>query len=200
MKINKNNVKLIRIDRIPNSKNNIYVCTCPLCGEEIKMWSSCFYRGSNSCKCKNEAVGYERIYSAWINMKTRCYNKNSIQFSDYGGRGILISEEWRFNFKEFKDWSIKNGYAEKLTIDRIDNSRGYSSENCRWVDMYQQARNKRSNINFEINGLSKCMKEWCIITDCNYKAMYSHYMRYGYESTKLKLINRLKEEYNGMES
>lgn len=82
-----------------------------------------------------------RIYSIWRSMKCRCSNKNN---KSYGAKGITVCEEWK-EFINFKDWSFANGYKDDLTIDRIDNSKGYCPENCRWVDMTTQARNKSTN-------------------------------------------------------
>jgi hypothetical protein len=81
-------------------------------------------------------------------MKNRCYNKNSPDYKNYGGRGIKICDEWLNDFTAFNKWAFENGYDENApklacTIDRINNDLGYSPENCRWVDIATQNRNKR---------------------------------------------------------
>jgi len=81
-------------------------------------------------------------------MKDRCYNQNVSQFKDYGGRGIIVCDEWKDDFKAFYDWAVSHGYDEnaphgQCTIDRIDNNKGYSPDNCRWVSMEVQVLNKR---------------------------------------------------------
>jgi hypothetical protein len=83
-------------------------------------------------------------------MHTRCYNTNSPQFEHYGERGIFICDKWKVNFQAFYDWAMANGYDENLTIDRIDNNKGYSPDNCRWVTMAEQNKNKRAENGFKI--------------------------------------------------
>ena len=91
------------------------------------------------------------LYATWKSMKERCCNSNHHAFLDYGGRGISVCEEWINDYKSFYLWSIANGWTKGLSIDRIDNNKGYCPENCRVADRFTQARNKRNNkeISFE---------------------------------------------------
>jgi hypothetical protein len=76
-------------------------------------------------------------------MKQRCHNPNAHQYKDYGGRGITVCDEWRDNFSCFVYWALSSGYKDNLTIDRIDNNKGYSPDNCKFSTMLEQERNKR---------------------------------------------------------
>ena len=84
-------------------------------------------------------------YRKWVGMKTRCYNPKIVQYKDYGGRGIKMSDEWKNSYEQFlKDMGRQpfKGYS----IDRINNNGNYCKENCRWVTIKEQERNKRTNI------------------------------------------------------
>ena len=81
-----------------------------------------------------------RLYKEIMN---RCYNKKRLCYNNYGGRGITVCDEWRANSNIFCEWAIRSGYMEGLSIDRIDNDKGYSSDNCRWTTILEQNRNKR---------------------------------------------------------
>lgn len=91
-----------------------------------------------------------RLYHVWQNIKKRCSNPNVHNYHRYGGRGITVCDEWRDDFGKFYEWAIANGYDEnapygQCTIDRIDNDKGYSPDNCRWVDVKTQNNNKTNN-------------------------------------------------------
>ena len=87
---------------------------------------------------------YPRLYKIWQGIRQRCNNPKDKDYSDYGGRGIQVCEEWNFSSTAFIEWSLQNGYNPKLTIDRIDTNGHYNPDNCRWVSWTQQARNKRT--------------------------------------------------------
>ena len=98
-------------------------------------------------------------YRIWSGMKSRCRNKNNKDYSNYGGRGITISNRWLNSFDNFlKDMVERKSSTH--SIDRINNNKGYSKENCKWSTSKEQLRNKRNNRLITFEGETKCMAEW----------------------------------------
>jgi hypothetical protein len=96
-------------------------------------------------------------YVAWCGMKSRCNNENFKFFKNYGGRGIKVCDRWKDFYTFFEDMGpVPDGKS----LDRIDNEKGYSPENCRWATRTEQARNKRNLVFITANGETKCLGEW----------------------------------------
>lgn len=104
-----------------------------------------------------------RLHRIWHSMYCRCYYKSTNQYKNYGGRGIKVCEEWKHmqGFINFYNWAINNGYKETLTLDRIDNNKGYCPSNCRWITPKEQSNNRRNNVYYTFNGETKTSKQWC---------------------------------------
>ena len=112
-----------------------------------------------------------RLYHIWFDMKRRCYQKQNKRWEKYGGRGIEVCPEWLNNFQAFFDWSMSNGYADNLTIDRINMDGDYSPDNCRWADIIQQANNRSNNHYITYHGVTKTMMEWSKDMKLNYSTL-----------------------------
>ena len=98
---------------------------------------------------ESKRSGRTRLYVIWGGMFHRVYDKKHKDYMNYGGRGIIICEEWK-TAKNFIDWARSNGYSDNLEIDRIDNDKGYYPENCRWVTHLQNCINKKHRLDFGI--------------------------------------------------
>lgn len=105
-----------------------------------------------------------RLYKIWASMKVRCNRKTAINYYLYGGRGIKVCNEWANDFEKFREWSLANGYADDLTIDRINTNGDYEPLNCRWVTYKEQANNRRNNTLITYNNETHTMREWGRIT------------------------------------
>ena len=93
-------------------------------------------------------------------MYMRCYCESHEFFNLYGGRGIAICDEWLHDRKAFVDWSFSNGFKDGLSIDRINNNKGYSPNNCRFVSQKRQTRNTRVSVMLTIKGETKHICDW----------------------------------------
>lgn len=104
-----------------------------------------------------------KLYSIWCGMRQRCGNPNNKDFQWYGAAGIMVCPEWS-DFNVFRDWALRSGYAEGLTIDRKNGREGYSPTNCRWITIQAQQRNRRDVRLLTHRGETHCLQEWAEIT------------------------------------
>lgn len=147
--------ELTVVSLIPKSESKAtrWKCLCS-CGNEKIALASGLKRGSaTSCGCKRgerkvktmgtHGKSYTSEYAAWKDMKRRCLNPNSPSYKNYGGRGITIQDDWIESFDAFyRDMGDKP--KRSYSLDRIDNEKGYSKDNCRWTNKLTQDRNRRT--------------------------------------------------------
>lgn len=188
--------RLIAIEPLGSDKHHsiIWKCKCD-CGNIVNVDGRSLRRGmTRSCGCLAHDVHLSgdirrkhggcgtRLYATWKRIKNRCNNPNSPDYQKwYGKFGITVCEEWSNSFEKFRDWSLSHGYRDDLTIDRIDYTKGYSPDNCRWVTAKEQANNKRNVSKIEYNGESHTISEWADITGLSRSILYNRICVYKWD-------------------
>jgi len=140
----------------PNGKRKSHyaIYECPSCGQPFRTRVSAIKSGQiKACRCRVVKKFIERntkhglhkhpLYHIYSVMKQRCLNPNNKAYPEWGGRGIVICEEWENNFIAFYKWAINNGFNHGLVLDREDNDGNYSPENCRWINDFISKQNTR---------------------------------------------------------
>lgn len=165
--------RLIAIKYIGQSK---WLCKCD-CGNQKIIDGRKLRKGeTKSCGClslEQAKINFQknyythkqsktRLYQIWKGIKNRCKNPNAPKYKIYGLRGIKVCNEWQ-NFEPFYNWAISSGYKDDLSIDRIDVNGNYEPNNCQWVDMKTQQRNRRNNHLLTYNDKTLCISEWAEI-------------------------------------
>lgn len=118
-----------------------------------------------------------RYYHNWWNMHSRCYRRSNKDYKHYGGRGITVCKRWH-SFENF--YSDMGPKPEGRSLDRIDNSKGYSKKNCRWSTQKEQCRNRRSNVFLKFNGKRLCLEDWGIETGIYWKTIHARINALGW--------------------
>lgn len=169
----------------------IYNCIC-ICGNEKKIPSQSLTSGNTkSCGCfqKENMSTHGKTktneFKTWTNMVARCSSSTHKSYHRYGGRGIAVCERWigKTGFLNFLE-DMGERHSNKYSLDRIDNNKGYSPENCRWADTTTQARNKRNNNLVTYKNITRCLTEWSEIINIPTSTLY-HRLKKGWEIEKV---------------
>lgn len=181
-------------------KNNLgygkYLCVCTACGTETEATSTQLKnRLKKSCGCLHRKLisdaktkhgkSHTKLYRLYKGIIERCYRPtDENKKRNYYDKNIRMCDEWKNNYLSFEEWALSNGYRENLTIDRINNNKGYSPDNCRWITREQQASNRRTNRMITIGNETHTMSDWCNINNVSYNAACKRIEAYGWDEIK----------------
>lgn len=176
---------------IQHLDNNLYLCECTQCGNRVEVnWRKLSpHEIEHHCiQCENCHVGREmhgqkgtRLYRIWNAIKNRENNHDGTR-PTYTGK--YMCDDWKNSFTKFYKWAISNGYNDNLTIDRIDNNKGYEPNNCRWATSKQQVRNRCNTKHVTYKGETKPLAEWCEILNLNYNTTWTRLHKYHWSVEK----------------
>lgn len=141
----------------------------------------CLKVEANKSRCETHGESKTRLYRIWCGMRDRCYNQNNKKYCNYGGRGISICDEWR-SYHGFRCWALENGYADDLSIDRIDVSGDYEPSNCRWTNSITQSNNRTNNHIVEFENKTMTVSELAAILKMPYNTVSSRINHLGYSA------------------
>lgn len=184
--------RLIAISRHPENdvRGNVrWICKCDPenCGNEVVVLALSLKSGNtSSCGCLKSDVRrqamtkhglrYTPEYRVWKAIKYRCYSDKSDSYSYYGDRGITMCDEWKDDFEAFyRDMGPKP--TPQHSIDRKDNDKGYSKDNCRWATQAEQQINKRNSVFYYRDGVCRTITGWCRELGLNYERVYKRIRR-----------------------
>lgn len=144
---------------------------------------------------------YHKLYTAWKHIKRRCYSPNEKEYDCYGGRGIKLCDEWKNNYQAFKNWSLSHGFHQTanphdMTIDRINVNGNYEPNNCRWVNMLVQSRNRTITLKTVLNGKEMSLKELADTYNLKYQTVRTRFNA-GKRGQELIKPIRAKKTFGG---
>lgn len=182
-----------RTEEIAINKSAKWQCVCDCGNYCIKTSSSLRRFEKNSCGCwKSEITSKlfkkyynldRKLYEIWKGIKARCFNINSKDYRNYGGRGITICDEW-LDYNVFSNWAIYNKYINGLTIERIDVNGNYCPENCCWIENKYQGQNTRKVKRFIYNEKSYTIRQLSENFNVNYYTLKARLTQYGWDIEK----------------
>ena len=168
-----NRLTIIRLFKIKYIWYATCKCECGKVVEKIQV-RSLISENTKSCGCynldmiikRNTKHGHktrnkktDRLYSIWSDMRRRCSNTTRKDAKNYVLKHITVCEEWN-DYNVFMEWALSNGYNDDLTLERIDNDKGYYPENCKWIPKSEQSKNRTSNHYITYNGKTQTLTDW----------------------------------------
>lgn len=164
----------------------LWKCRCDCGTEKVVLANKLLTGRTKSCGCLRNELSKERmtrhgmygtrLYHIWANMIQRCSNPKNISYQYYGGKGIIVCEEWK-RFPTFAKWALANGYNDNLSIDRKNSDGNYEPGNCRWATNFIQCNNKSNNRRITYNGRTYTAAEVAKETGDDYFAVISRIKR-----------------------
>ena len=150
------------------------------CGKENITCGNSLTRGkTKSCGCLQSEIASKlskyhykhgmsgsSIHNTWLSMKQRCLDKKCPAYKNYGGRGIKVCNRWLHSFENF--YADMGDRPEGLTLERIDNGKGYYKDNCKWADWITQQNNRRNNHLLTYKGVTLTLIQWAKKLDLSY--------------------------------
>jgi len=164
---------LVVIEKDMATRKNYWICKCD-CGNLKSIFRGHLTANRiDNCGCltiKRRAANKRthgetntRLFKIWNGMINRCRKIDKENYKHYGNRGIVVCDEWKNNYIEFKKWALNNGYSDNLSIDRVDNNGNYEPSNCRWATNKEQANNKSTSHFITYKNETHTKSEWCEI-------------------------------------
>lgn len=194
--VGKKYFRLFVVENAGVDKHNktLFRCLCD-CGKYVIIKGSSLTTGNTkSCGClaiesisninKTHGQSKIKIYKVWLSMNKRCRDFNDISYKNYGGRGIIVCDEWKNSFEAFRDWALNNGYKDKLTIERIDVNGNYCPENCKWATRKEQAKNTRRTHYITYQDKTMNMKDWANYLKIDYHTLANRILTYKWSIEK----------------
>lgn len=177
-------------------------CLCE-CGKTVvlphalfakKITCGCADEKRSGVRYKTHGMSHSSEWSIWHGIRKRCLCPTDRAYPRYGGRGIDLCKEWTDSFESFyKDMGQR---PVGKTLDRIDNNKGYSKENCRWVDWKTQSRNKRTNHLLTVDGITQCITEWSEQTGIRKDTLRRRIVVYGWTPEQAVKTQTIKKFTN----
>lgn len=177
--------KFFRLTVVQIVDNRKVKCICDCGNEKITRLSLIKSGNTKSCGCagrdyqENRGTHHKthsRIYRIWFNMRQRCNAPTRNAYARYGGRGIKVCERWDKSFEAFYE-DTKEGYNDSLTLDRINNNKGYEPGNVRWVTKLQQMQNTSRSIFLEFQGEKMTIADWARRLNVKLQTLRSRYKK-----------------------